>query len=713
MRAFFPSVLFAFFPLLFAFPPPSSLCFLSRLLTSEKPPTNLPPDRPDTSHVPSPAALGAGRVGPLTPIDTGGVPLTCCDVAPSGGLVAAGSAGGFVHLLGRGDVDPETMAPLSAFVVDPSLEPPAPPEPAGGWADPGRCLRALPSQRAQGLPEEGQPALAPLGACVALDYGVGFAAEDGRPPLSASWGGDSGDWSAPPRVVDPALLAAARRDDFVAYVPNPKARAGRTPAEAAAAAHGIRNARVRVRGAVGGGLSGVGAALSKGTGREASSSSSAVAAAAAAAAKKKKRAAAATGGAAAGRRTARRRRPAGSPPPAYDPRVITSPEAQTRYADFDFAAHNPTRFAGLENGIANCYANALVQALFYGSPWLAAALARSRPDAGSEFSLLDECGAIFRALPAAPRGACQASNLLRALRASREAVALGLVEAHAQRSAAGGAALGAAAGDIEAEAAKVASLARRVQSLARFLLEAMHREAVGRRGVPRLESLAEIAGGGGGRGGGSEDGGGGGGGGGGALPSSALAAASADSIVSDVFGIPFRSRTQLLAGDRRVSEKPGRVFSVELSYPPPKQRPVASSSSSLSAAAAAGAPGGSGAPAAALPSAGAAPIPAALSSSESSTYPIDASRPSFAGLLEGALKAEAAAHRAWFDDKVRSFIFFPLVSEVSRPGATAGEEKKTHFFYSLSTKTGGLRFCLLLEGPDVAPGRFGCQHGPA
>ena len=33
----------------------------------------------------------------------------------------------------------------------------------------------------------------------------------------------------------------------------------------------------------------------------------------------------------------------------------------SRFDDFDYALHNPTRFAGLENEIANCYANSLLQ----------------------------------------------------------------------------------------------------------------------------------------------------------------------------------------------------------------------------------------------------------------------------------------------------------------------------------------------------------------
>lgn len=47
-------------------------------------------------------------------------------------------------------------------------------------------------------------------------------------------------------------------------------------------------------------------------------------------------------------------------------RQIRLSEAHTsRFDDFDFAFHNPTRYAGLENEIANCYANALLQASFW------------------------------------------------------------------------------------------------------------------------------------------------------------------------------------------------------------------------------------------------------------------------------------------------------------------------------------------------------------
>ena len=59
------------------------------------------------------------------------------------------------------------------------------------------------------------------------------------------------------------------------------------------------------------------------------------------------------------------------------------------------------------------------------------------PDASLEFSLLDELSLLFRMLACESGHACQATNLLRALRQSREATGLGLLEGHAQKGAHG------------------------------------------------------------------------------------------------------------------------------------------------------------------------------------------------------------------------------------------------------------------------------------
>lgn len=56
------------------------------------------------------------------------------------------------------------------------------------------------------------------------------------------------------------------------------------------------------------------------------------------------------------------------------------------------------------------------------------------PDASEEFSLLDETALLFRMLLAGGPEACQATNLLRALRQNKGAAALGLLETHEQRS---------------------------------------------------------------------------------------------------------------------------------------------------------------------------------------------------------------------------------------------------------------------------------------
>ena len=56
------------------------------------------------------------------------------------------------------------------------------------------------------------------------------------------------------------------------------------------------------------------------------------------------------------------------------------------------------------------------------------------PDPADEFSLLDETALLFRMLLAGGPEACQATNLLRALRQNKGAAALGLLETHEQRS---------------------------------------------------------------------------------------------------------------------------------------------------------------------------------------------------------------------------------------------------------------------------------------
>ena len=61
-------------------------------------------------------------------------------------------------------------------------------------------------------------------------------------------------------------------------------------------------------------------------------------------------------------RQAERRAAAGqSGLPKMYHQVSMSALHSSRFDDFDFGRHNPTRFAGLENEIANCYANALLQ----------------------------------------------------------------------------------------------------------------------------------------------------------------------------------------------------------------------------------------------------------------------------------------------------------------------------------------------------------------
>ena len=64
---------------------------------------------------------------------------------------------------------------------------------------------------------------------------------------------------------------------------------------------------------------------------------------------------------------AKQRAAAGSAvlPGHYRPLLIKQETGARGVWDFDFLSHNRTRFAGLENGIANCYTNPLWQVLYF------------------------------------------------------------------------------------------------------------------------------------------------------------------------------------------------------------------------------------------------------------------------------------------------------------------------------------------------------------
>ncbi len=71
--------------------------------------------------------------------------------------------------------------------------------------------------------------------------------------------------------------------------------------------------------------------------------------------------------------------------------------------------------------------------VLYFMPRLRSCFLGVTPDANLEFSLLDELALCFRMLASEAGHACQATNLLRALRQSREATGLGLLEGHHQQ----------------------------------------------------------------------------------------------------------------------------------------------------------------------------------------------------------------------------------------------------------------------------------------
>eukprot|EP00166_Cyanidium_caldarium_P001516 ctg_1773.g466 len=99
---------------------------------------------------------------------------------------------------------------------------------------------------------------------------------------------------------------------------------------------------------------------------------------------------------------------------------------------FDFAAHNRTPYCGLENALPSSYINAAIQMLYFVRPFRramehAAARFPATPES-MEVNLAAELGHLFRMMNRGAGQACQATQLMRALRGTPQAMALQLVD---------------------------------------------------------------------------------------------------------------------------------------------------------------------------------------------------------------------------------------------------------------------------------------------
>ncbi|KAK9770911.1 putative PAN2-PAN3 deadenylation complex catalytic subunit PAN2 [Seiridium cardinale] len=81
--------------------------------------------------------------------------------------------------------------------------------------------------------------------------------------------------------------------------------------------------------------------------------------------------------------------------------------------DFDFGFYNKTSYAGLQNHIMHCYANALLQAMFFTPAIRNIALQHTASRCYDELCLLCELGFLFDMLSKAGAAPCHASNLLK------------------------------------------------------------------------------------------------------------------------------------------------------------------------------------------------------------------------------------------------------------------------------------------------------------
>lgn len=96
--------------------------------------------------------------------------------------------------------------------------------------------------------------------------------------------------------------------------------------------------------------------------------------------------------------------------------------------DFDFKYYNKTPFSGLETHIANSFINSLLQLYKFVPRVRNLALHHAATRCVSENCLLCEFGFLFDMLEKASGQNCQATNILRAFSANREAAALALFE---------------------------------------------------------------------------------------------------------------------------------------------------------------------------------------------------------------------------------------------------------------------------------------------
>lgn len=106
--------------------------------------------------------------------------------------------------------------------------------------------------------------------------------------------------------------------------------------------------------------------------------------------------------------------------------------------DFDFGFYNKTAYAGLQNHIVHCYANALLQVMFFTPALRNIALHHTASRCFDETCLLCELGFLFDMLSKAGAAPCHASNLLKVVSYYPQAANLGLLEGrphHPARSA--------------------------------------------------------------------------------------------------------------------------------------------------------------------------------------------------------------------------------------------------------------------------------------